>query len=156
MTPTELRRIVATLPSSCPIADEFECEWRTTLDHEPWWRDQRQHLLGWLSDYDGPGAYDRQGRRLDAKHVYTHFQCASGLIWLAGALGEDAQAVRRAAEDARSEATQGHRPAAQCRAVRSVIPWVRIEHLLDQNRQDAHVSLRHFAAKLRHGYRNEG
>ena len=37
-----------------------------------WYRSQKEHWLGWLSQYHGPGAYGRRGGDLDAKYAYNH------------------------------------------------------------------------------------
>ena len=63
--------------------------WETGgLPDEAWDSSQKEHLTGWLSEIDGPGAYDRQSRNWTAKDAYNHFQCPAGLLWLAEALGE--------------------------------------------------------------------
>lgn len=134
MTPIELRAVLAKLPASCPITDEYEREFRDSLGHEPWWRHQKEHLLGWLGEHNGPGAYGRTGHDYDAKYAYNHFQCAPGLVWMAEALGEDRSVVEQAVKAARSEAAAGNRAATQCRVVRELIPWTRIEELIEQQR----------------------
>ena len=105
------------------ISDAYEDEF---LPGDHWWSSQREHLIGWFSQLAGPGAYDRKSKNLGAKHGYNHFQCAPGLLWLAEALGEDPSIVQRAA----AEAGGIGRPAAQCAAIRRIIPWQRIAELV--------------------------
>jgi hypothetical protein len=53
-----------------------------------WYKSQKEHLLGWLSEYDGPGFYNRktwEGR--SAKYIYNHIGCPPMLFWLAEAAG---------------------------------------------------------------------
>ena len=48
---------------------------------------QKEHWLGWLREYNGPGAYGRQtGKTRDAQFAFNHGQCAPMLFWLAEAL----------------------------------------------------------------------
>ena len=90
-----------------------------------WYNSQKQHILGWLKQYEGPGAYQRKSRGLTAKHFYNHFACAQGLLWLAEALGETPEIVEQASQAARVK----HHPSAQCAAIRAIIPWTRILEL---------------------------
>ena len=112
-----------------PISDAYE---RDHLPGRHWWTSQQEHVVGWLQELDGPGAYDRSSRGLGARHAYTHFQCAPGLLWIAEALGEDAKTVATAS----NTAAGADRPATQCAAIRKVIPWSRIQEL-------AHASQSH-------------
>ena len=87
-------------------------------------------MTSWLEELDGPGAHNRSTRGLGAKHTYTHFQCAPGLLWISEALHEDPAVVQLA-----SDTTAGiGRKATQCAAIRRVIPWERIEHLTQRRR----------------------
>ncbi|MFM9920865.1 hypothetical protein VLI63_15125 [Lacisediminihabitans sp. H27-G8] len=62
---------------------------------------------------------------LGARHAFTHFQCAPGLLWIAEALGEDWETVQLAADTAAGVG----RPGTQCAAIRRLIPWQRIQTL---------------------------
>jgi hypothetical protein len=117
-------RILGRCSDHYPVSDAYE---RDYLPGNHWWSSQREHVTGWLEELDGPGAYDRKSRGLGARHFWQHFQCAPGLLWVAEALGEDEDVVKRASE----EASGAGRPASQCAAIRKVIPWERIEHLLE-------------------------
>lgn len=66
-----------------------------------WYRSQKEQLLGWLGEYDGPGAYARKNPGRDARFFYNDLRCVEGLIWRAEALGEDPQLLTRG--DRRSE-----------------------------------------------------
>jgi hypothetical protein len=54
----DLRRIVQQLDARQPITDEYEA--RTAHLGRNANGDQKSHLDGWLSEYNGPGAYDRR------------------------------------------------------------------------------------------------
>jgi hypothetical protein len=86
-----------------------------------WYSSQKEHWLGWLGEYDGPGAYGRQtGKARGARYVYNHIQCAPMLFWLAEALEVEENAL-----DAAFEAVLAapKRNASLCAALRRVIPW---------------------------------
>ena len=52
-----------------------------------WYRSQKEHWLGWLREYGGPGAYDRSDTaKRNAETIYNRIQCAPMLFWLAEAL----------------------------------------------------------------------
>ncbi|WP_029211070.1 hypothetical protein [Arsenicicoccus bolidensis] len=100
----------------------------------------------WLDAGLGPsvGAYGRKQGSTVPRLAYNRFQCAPGLLWLAEALGEDPDTVRRAIAAVEAGPARG---ASQCRAVREVIPWERIEalaapHLTAARRADARATLR--------------
>ena len=110
-----------------PISDAYE---RDHLPGNHWWSSQQEHVTAWLNEIDGPGAYDRVTRGLDARHAYMHFQCAPGLLWIAEALGEEDAIVQLAAEAAAGIGRGG----TQCAAIRRAIPWERIELLAARRR----------------------
>lgn len=123
MTPGELAQYIAALPVSQCHTEELEAalEARRRSKSAPWYSSQKEHWLGWLGEYDGPGAYDRlmwEGRT--AEFVYNHIQCAPMLSWLAEAAGlqsEEIEAANKAALAA------PRRAASQCGAFRRIIPW---------------------------------
>jgi len=85
---------------------------------------QKQHWVGWLSEYHGPGHYRRKTKsRRDAKFAYNHSQCPAMLIWLAGRVGVSARLIESAAD----EAMEYGNKASQCAAIRRHIPWILIE-----------------------------
>ncbi len=48
-----------------------------------WYRSQREHWIGWLSDYYGPGAYGRKSPPpKEARRVYNRIVCPQMLQWL--------------------------------------------------------------------------
>lgn len=90
------------------------------LTSRVWYESQKEHWMGWLFHYNGPGAYGRkvvEGR--DARFVYNHVVCPDLLLYLATASGVEAAAIRRAK---RAAATRGSL-AAKAGAIRKELPW---------------------------------
>jgi hypothetical protein len=93
--------------------------------HNPrvWYLTQKEHWLGWLREYHGPGAYGRvpgQPRR-DAKFAYNHIVCPDMLLWLITAAGVSPKLVT----DARRSASRVHSHSLnqQAAAIRRHVPW---------------------------------
>ena len=121
---TDLRDLILSLPVRQAVTDDHQ-----GLDYRSvWYSSQREHIAGWLDEYDGRGAYNRKNPSTSSKAFYGRFKCAPGLLWLAEALGEDQDTCRRAIAAA-DEA--GPNPASECGAFRKVVPWSRIIELLD-------------------------
>lgn len=90
--------------------------------HTPgkWYRTQKQHWLGWLSEYAGPGAYGRQARvKRDAGFAYNHIVEPKMLLYLATASGVD-HSLLAAAKRSCGKGTTLMR---QSGAVRAIMPW---------------------------------
>ena len=84
---------MATMPESISIA-----EFRRAIERLPsdqprsqpgvWYQTQKEHWLGWLREYEGPGAYGRKpNQSRDAKFAYNHVVCPEMLLWLIEAAG---------------------------------------------------------------------
>jgi hypothetical protein len=85
-----------------------------------WYRTQKEHWLGWLAEYHGPGAYGRAGTtRRDAEFAYNHIVEVKMLTWLIEAAGVSPALVRRAQRSV-AAATSLQQKAA---AVRRHVPW---------------------------------
>jgi hypothetical protein len=130
MTPKELARIIRKLGPHLPISDRFDTEMPggSAERKRAWYSSQRQHWLGWLDEYDGPGAYGRKapGGR-DAEFVYNHVVNPKMLIWLAEAAGAPRSRLLRAKKAAISA---GARMPAMSAAIRREFPYAYIETLL--------------------------
>src|SRR6266568_1474255 len=76
------------------------------VDPQKWYKTQKEHWLGWLRAYHGPGAYGRQTTKTrDAKFAYNHIMEPRMLLWLveaAGVKSELVTAARRASTKATS------------------------------------------------------
>ena len=144
MTTAELVKVIAKLDVAQPLTDAYEQGTRDGRDGDrtTWYDSQKQHLLGWLGDYGGAGAYGRTKPGQDARFFYNHFRCPEGLMWLAEALGEDSTTVTAAIDAVRSASPN---QSSRCGAFRRVIGWDRIAELVETRpRRRRPVILRRF------------
>ena len=131
MTSRTLASKIAKLPATLPITTAFERKlrrlrtWGTT---SVWYSTQKEHWLGWLKEYGGPGYYARKDWNRDAEFVYNHIVCPPMVLWLGEASGISPILVRKAKKAALSA-----KPTlpAQSAAIRRVISWVSIEEKIE-------------------------
>lgn len=131
MTPLELRDRIYTLPPHLPLeralAKDLERDWSPSK-RPAWYSSQKQHWLGWLRGYDGPGAYGRSDAApREARYIWARIQCPPMLFWLAEAV-KIPEADLREAYDRTVAAPP--RESNQCGALRSVITWPMVESRL--------------------------
>ncbi len=92
-----------------------------------WYTTQKQHWLGWLGEYDGPGAYGRiPGKQRDAKFAYNHVVCPEMLLWLIEAAGVRPDLVQAA----RSACQTGTTLMQSSGAIRRHVPWAVVYDVL--------------------------
>ena len=92
-----------------------------------WYRTQKEHWLGWLRKYDGPGAYGRKlAPNRDARFAYNHIVCPEMLLWLIEAAGVK-QALVVAAQNA---AATGTTMMQRSGAIRKQVPWAEVRATL--------------------------
>jgi len=129
MTPAELRRAIRKLREDQPITQKLEQLLAISRQQRqpPWYRSQKEHWLGWLSDYDGPGYYRRRNWHRSADFVYNHIGCAPMTLWLGEAVGVPYRVVQKASAAAQRSGANAN---SQCRAIRALIPWGAIEQRL--------------------------
>jgi hypothetical protein len=110
------------LPEAAPIAARFEAAILDRKDRtkDVWYNSQKEHWLGWLDHYDGPGYYGRKSWDVTAEQVYNRVVNPSMLVWLAEAAGVEKAIVERAS--AAALAAQSNM-SAQSAAVRREVPW---------------------------------
>ena len=85
-----------------------------------WYTTQKEHWLGWLSQYHGPGAYGRlPDKSRDAKFAYNHIVNPKMLLWLVEAAGVEPALVARAKRAALRETSLP----GKSKAVREHVPW---------------------------------
>jgi hypothetical protein len=122
MTPQQLRRRILTLKEDHPLVALFEDTLlkRNTRKKDPWYSSQKEHWLGWLKEYDGPGYYGRESWDVTAETVYNRVVNPSMVLWLGAAAGVPLARVEEAVESALA-AKPGM--ASQSAAIRKVIPW---------------------------------
>jgi hypothetical protein len=124
MTPQQLIKRIKALPARAPHTEALE---RLLLKKPRWYANQKEHWLGWLNEYDGPGAYGRIGRNYDAAFAYNHCGCPPMALWLGEASGIDERLVAKATKLVQqSSGTFSARSA----TIRSVIPWDVIARVL--------------------------
>jgi hypothetical protein len=95
-----------------------------------WYESQKEHWIGWLFNYNSPGAYGRKvtsGR--DAEFVYNHIVCPGLLTYLADASGVSRSLVRQAKRMMLSKGTE----MARAGAIRRIIPWGTVQTALFEN-----------------------
>jgi hypothetical protein len=92
-----------------------------------WYKTQKEHWLGWLREYDGPGAYDRLvTKKRNAQFAYNHIVESKMLLWLIQAAGVKKNLVKLA-KSACDQATTMHQKSA---AIRKHVSWDVLERAL--------------------------
>jgi len=135
MTPRGLSRRIRNCPAQPPVTTSFE---RALMARRQWnakgvwYKSQKEHWLGWLSEYDGPGFYNRQNAKRSAQFVYNHINCAPMVLWLGEASGISKTKVFKAK---RAALSAGSALSSQCAAIRKVIPWRMIEAILAEDEE---------------------
>jgi hypothetical protein len=128
MMPHELARKIRKLRPKPPITADFELALSKTQSMgRVWYNSQKEHWLGWLSEYDGPGHYGRKNWHRSAKFVYNYINCPPMVLWLGEASGIPKRTVIQAKQGALSALPSN---AAQCAVIRKIIPWEVIEVLI--------------------------
>lgn len=85
-----------------------------------WYKTQKEHWLGWLKEYRGPGAYRRKGGSArEAKFAYNHVVNYHMLTWIIDAAGVDPKLVRQAKAAVNDKKTLQ----ANARVIRGIVPW---------------------------------
>ena len=127
-----LAREIRKLPESLPITTAFEraLKRRGTWGKKPvWYTSQKEHWLGWLSEYHGPGAYGRKNQDGSAEFAYNHIVCPPMVLWLGEASGIPSSTVSKAKQAALAA---GSVLAAQSAVIRRTVPWTLIEQRLNR------------------------
>ena len=114
------------MPTRAPRSDKFEKALARRGDRLPdgWFGRQKEHWLGWLGDYDGPGHYDRKSWDVSAEGVYNRVVNPSMLVWLADAAVVPTPMVTRAMKAALAG---GPTMMQQSGSIRRIIRWKTIE-----------------------------
>jgi hypothetical protein len=132
MTATQLSARISKLGAQARITAEFEhvIAMRGTWSRDRvWYTSQKEHWLGWLSEYGGRGYYGRKNSHRSAEFIYNHIVCSPMVLWLAEASGVPKARVSKAKRAALCARPQLQ---AQSAAIRKIIPWELIQAHLDQ------------------------
>jgi hypothetical protein len=135
MTPKSLRAKINKLQIAAPVTASYGQALivrEIWSDKGVWYSSHKEHWMGWLSEYDGPGAYGRKswtGRT--AEFVYNHIGCPPMLLWLAEAVGVPKKNLLAAKRTALSG---GKNRVSHCALIRKTIPWSAIEERLRATR----------------------
>jgi len=121
-------RVLKRLDDRLPISDRYDSEYGQETGM--WWKSQKEHMISWFGSQNtkGSGQYSRNMPNNNAKTTYNRLQCPGALLWIAEALGEDADIVQKAADAAGAEVVKRKR----CGIMRKMIPWERISELLER------------------------
>jgi hypothetical protein len=112
----KFRRAIEGLPSDAPRSQP-----------SVGYRTQKEHWLGWLGEYDGPGAYGRiPGLNRDAKYAYNHIVCPEMLLWLIDAAGVKQELVVAAQNAVATDTTMMQRSG----VIRKHVPWAEVRAAL--------------------------
>jgi hypothetical protein len=107
-----IRRLIAAirrLPSDRPRHYPGKC-----------YSTQKEHWLGWLGEYGGPGYYGRKtGKRRSAEYAYNHIVNHEMLLWLSAAAG----VKRSLVASARKASLKGLTMQEKSAAIRRHVPW---------------------------------
>lgn len=147
MTPRTLRAYIRPLPEYLPRTQAMESRIQVGVGFDgAWYRSQKEHWLGWLAEYDGPGAYGRSRAKRDARFVYNHIQCAPMLFWLSEALETPSDVLDMTFQAVVAAPNRG---AQQCAALRAHLPWDQIADRLAARDYPLLSRLRIKAARMR-------
>ena len=123
-----LRAVIKKLPNHGEYSQKLEAHPLLAINRNPTYKNQKDHWLRWLGDYDGPGFYQRKthaGR--DAKYIYNHIMCSPMLLYLPEALGVSQTLVKKAFYAVIKSKDPGM--ARQCGIIRRIIPFEMVEEL---------------------------
>jgi len=129
MTRTELIAKIRKLPAEAPVTERFDRDLRASgaLNDGPSYKNHKEHWLGWLRDYGGPGAYGRQPNERTAQEIYNRVVNPAMVLWLGEACGVPVATVKKAANAGR---TLDSTLSGKAGGVRKIIPWSLIEDRL--------------------------
>lgn len=109
ITIEEFRNAIKKLPSDEP-----------KIQPGIWYKTQKEHWLGWLNEYRGPGAYGRKGGvNREAKFAYNHAVNYLMFIWIIEAAGVDPKLVKQTKAIVNTKKSLQ----ANSAAIRKIVPW---------------------------------
>jgi hypothetical protein len=141
VTPVGLARKIARLQEAAAITSSFEIQlfergiWDYARERRKY-SSQKEHWIGWLSEYGTAGRYNRKNKRVrSAEVVYKRIGCPPMLLWLC----EASKVTRRQVHSAmRAALTAGPNYRQQCAAIRAIVPWPDVESALSKSASAEH------------------
>ena len=96
---------------------------------------QKAHMVIWFQSQTGTGggAYTRDSANYSARTCYNRLLNPGALLWIADALGMDAETIKKATEATKEAEKQNYRK--RCGAFREVIPFDSICALLEKPKE---------------------
>ena len=131
MDARQLRKVIERLPEHGEFSRKLEAHPLLAINRDPWYKSQKEHWLGWLKDYDGPGFYKRKNHAgRDAKYIYNHIMCSPMLLYLPEALDVQRELIQKAFH-AIIEANNP-KMAKQCAIIRAIIPFDLVKEAIEK------------------------
>lgn len=114
----DFARRISMIDKPTPIADSFDNEWGQVRDR--WWTSQREHLTVWCLFQPINGVKGHKHRpNSSAEIMYNNFGRPETLLWLAEAVGIEAQLLCTVVD----EITKYSNAKTQCKILRERIPF---------------------------------
>lgn len=121
-----LRAVIEKLPNHGEYSQKLEAHKRLAINRIPWYKSQKEHWIGWLKEYDGPGFYNRKNQTgRDAKYIYNHIMCSPMVLYLPEALGVSQTLIKKAFNAVIKSGDPGM--AKQCGMIRKILPFELVE-----------------------------
>ncbi len=121
VTIAEFIKIIRCLPEDDPVNNPRK-----------WYKTQKEHWLGWLGEYKGPGANGRKtGIKRDARFAYNHVVCPELLLYLIKAIPLPQAQI----ESAQKAYKEGSSEMGKSGAIRKAVPWKEIYQAIWGNRE---------------------
>jgi hypothetical protein len=115
----ELLRAVRRLPAIMPLSDRLS---------KGGYDSHKDHWIGWLEEYDGPGYYGRSDWKVDARTVYQRLNNGRMIVWLNEAAGERPALIKATIKEMNLRGNG--RKQTEAKIARAHHPWECIAELL--------------------------
>lgn len=127
ITPEQFSKLIKKLPHNEIYTRKLNLKLNIDPNYSKvWYTCQKEHLLGWVSESRGKGAYNRKRGHKTAESVYIRIQCEPMLFWLAEACGISNKILLKTI----SLIKRSNHYSKNCGIIRSNIPWPEIEKAL--------------------------
>jgi len=118
VSPEDFLKVIKSLPEDFPVDDPNK-----------WYKTQREHWIGWVSEYEISNVYGRKhGESRDAKFIYNHIVEPKMLLWFIDAAGVDSKLVKAA----RLQSSKGKTMMQKSGIIRKLVPWETVSQIFWQ------------------------